>query len=270
MKVLYITYMGLTEPLLYSQGLAYLEGLSDKGHQITILSFEKKKAFEKNGEAISGLRARLEARGIEWYILRYHKRPYLFSTFFDLVQGVFTGAYLTIKKRVYLIHARGTVPAAIGFLLKRGLKVRLLFDVRGLMAEEYVDGGLLKRGGLIYRVTSRWEQRFLAQSDALIFLSHRILSFFQAHQPELFADHKTIEVIESCVDLNRFSIPKERDTELEERFGLKERFVFIYVGSFGTWYLLDEMLDFFKEARRLIPNAFFLIVTQSTMSFFAE
>ena len=64
-------------------------------------------------------------------------------------------------------------------------------------------------------------------------------------------------------NLDRFTVPKEKDTFLERELGLGGRFVFIYIGSLGTWYLLDEMLDFFQEAKGSISNAFFLILTQS-------
>jgi len=270
MSILYITYMGLSEPLLYSQGLAYLEGLSQKGFKITILSFEKKEAFDNKGEAISKMRARLEAQGIRWKILRYHKRPYFFSTFFDITRGTLYALYLKSRGDLDLIHARGTVPAVIAYLLHHFCGMKFLFDVRGLMAEEYVDGGMWKRGGLLYRMASHGERLFLRRSDGAIFLSHRIVGILQNSQPKLYRDHRAIQVIPSCVDLSRFSIPKEKDVELQKKFGLQNRFVFIYIGSLGTWYLLDEMLDFFKEATTVIPNAFFLILTQSRVESFSD
>ena len=60
-RVLYVTYMGLTEPLLYSQVLGYLKGLSKKGVQVYILSFEKKKyLIDKD---ITGIREGLDREG---------------------------------------------------------------------------------------------------------------------------------------------------------------------------------------------------------------
>jgi glycosyltransferase involved in cell wall biosynthesis len=35
----------------------------------------------------------------------------------------------------------------------------------------------------------------------------------------------------------------------------------LYSGSIGTWYMLDEMLDFYKEVITLYPEAYFLILT---------
>ena len=41
MKVIYLTYDGLTDSLGQSQILPYLKGLSNLGNDITIISFEK-------------------------------------------------------------------------------------------------------------------------------------------------------------------------------------------------------------------------------------
>ena len=40
-KVLYISYDGMTDPLGQSQVLPYLEGLAKKNYAITLISFEK-------------------------------------------------------------------------------------------------------------------------------------------------------------------------------------------------------------------------------------
>lgn len=38
-------------------------------------------------------------------------------------------------------------------------------------------------------------------------------------------------------------------------------FVIAYLGSIGTWYMLDEMLDFFKVLLSVKPNSKFLFIT---------
>ena len=46
MKVLYITYDGLTDPLGASQVLPYLSGMADAGIKFTVISFEKKEKIK--------------------------------------------------------------------------------------------------------------------------------------------------------------------------------------------------------------------------------
>ena len=46
-KILYISYDGMTDPLGQSQVLPYLVGLTKKGCQFHLISFEKQERFEK-------------------------------------------------------------------------------------------------------------------------------------------------------------------------------------------------------------------------------
>ena len=52
MRVLYITYDGLTDPLGQSQVLPYLLGTAEDGHEITVLSFEKPDRFALLGSDV--------------------------------------------------------------------------------------------------------------------------------------------------------------------------------------------------------------------------
>ncbi|HAB53770.1 MAG TPA: hypothetical protein DCE80_16605, partial [Ignavibacteriales bacterium] len=42
---------------------------------------------------------------------------------------------------------------------------------------------------------------------------------------------------------------------------MEGKFVILYSGSLGTWYLLKEMIDFFRCAKEIIKNAHFLFLT---------
>jgi glycosyltransferase involved in cell wall biosynthesis len=65
------------------------------------------------------------------------------------------------------------------------------------------------------------------------------------------------------VDLKRFEAFKDsaRD-KMRQQLGVGGRTVLVYVGSFGGWYLTDEMLAFFAAARETDPGVFILILTQ--------
>ena len=57
-KVLYLSYDGMTDPLGQSQVIPYLAGLSQLGYRFTIVSCEKKARFQKNREHIAALLAK--------------------------------------------------------------------------------------------------------------------------------------------------------------------------------------------------------------------
>ena len=60
-----------------------------------------------------------------------------------------------------------------------------------------------------------------------------------------------VEVIPCCADLEHFRrdkvSPEARARWQHELKLTDEDFVVSYLGSLGTWYLVDEMLRFFKE-----------------------
>ena len=75
-----------------------------------------------------------------------------------------------------------------------------------------------------------------------------------------------IEVIPCCADLKHFSRDRFDEKTIEEagkKLGIsKNDFVLSYIGSLGTWYLLDEMMKFFKRLIYQKPEAKFLFITQ--------
>ena len=50
----------------------------------------------------------------------------------------------------------------------------------------------------------------------------------------------------------------------------KEDFIISYVGSIGTWYMLDEMLDFFNYLQIKKPTAKFFFITKENPQLILE
>ena len=67
-----------------------------------------------------------------------------------------------LRKGIDVVHARGHVPGLMGLALERLLGVKLLFDLRGLMAEEYVEAGRWRRDGVAFRATKWVEEKLFA------------------------------------------------------------------------------------------------------------
>jgi glycosyltransferase involved in cell wall biosynthesis len=71
-------------------------------------------------------------------------------------------------------------------------------------------------------------------------------------------------VIPCCVDFDSFPpVNKARRDSARVQLGIGgDARVAAYLGSVGTWYMLDEMLDFFKVQLQRSPDAVFLFVTR--------
>jgi glycosyltransferase involved in cell wall biosynthesis len=264
MSTLYLCYFGLREPLVQTQVLPYLRQLSAAGIKIYLLTFEPRMGESWSDEDVTSHQEQLEAEGISWFCLPYHKRPSVPATLYDVVAGARYAAKLVRGHQIDVVHARGHVPAMMGALVKRWTGARLLFDIRGFMPEEYVDAGLWPAGGIVYRAVKATERWLLSSADAFVVLTERAREILFAGSTDTDALGRPIEVIPCCMDAKRFETADNTMTESFRReLGLTGRRVIVYVGALGGWYLTDEMSQFLASAHRQDPNTFSLILTQS-------
>lgn len=260
-RVLFISYNGMLDPLGQSQVIPYLRELAKKGVRFTLLSFERPKAFTTEGVAqCEQLRQQLAAQGIEWHCLPYHQRPSVPATIYDVLAGYRKAGRLVRRNQIEMVHARGHIPATIALGLKKRFGTKMIFDVRGLMAEEYVDAEHWREGGIPYRLTKATERRILAATDAVVTLTERIWPIIREWEG-LRGRSVHHEVIPCCVDLSLFKFSNEERTRRRAELGLADRFTMVYSGSLDGWYLTEKMADFFASFLQRRPDAHLLWLT---------
>ncbi|TFI59904.1 glycosyltransferase [Sphingomonas parva] len=265
LSVLYITYDGLTDPLGRSQVLPYLAGLTKLGHRIHVLSCEKQAREASDGARI---RALCEAAGIGWHPIRYHKSPPILSSVYDMAMLRRAAERLHRRHRFDVVHCRSYIPAMAGLHLKHRQGVRFLFDMRGFWPDERVEGHSWPQINPVFRAVYGYfksvERRLLRGADHIISLTHagkrQLLTRAELQIP---APQDAITVIPCCVDFDHFPLTTRDGRQAARRMlGLpQEARVVAYLGSLGSWYMLDEMLDFFRVCLERDANARFLFVT---------
>ena len=246
-RVLFISYNGMLEPLGQTQVLPYLRELARRGVKFTLLSFEKRKAFTDEGQlTCAELKRELQEQGIEWHWLRYHQRPSLPATAYDVLEGVRYASRLLRETKFDLVHARAHISATIALALKRRFGIKMIFDVRGLMAEEYVDARHWPKNGLRYRVTKATERVIFTETDGVVTLTERIWPIIKEWEG-LKGRDVPHAVIPCCVDLSLFKFNREQRERLRAELSLGDRLTLVYSGSLDGWYLTEEMADFFGK-----------------------
>jgi glycosyltransferase involved in cell wall biosynthesis len=264
-QVLYISYDGMTDQLGQSQVIPYLIGLSKKGFQFTLLSFEKQERFGKYKEEISSL---LQKHNIDWVPLDYTKKPPVFSTLWDVWRMKRKAFQLHFQKKFVIVHCRSYITSLVGLELKKKFGVKFIFDMRAFYADERVDGKIWNLNNPVYRFVYRFfkkrEKEFLTHADYVVTLTQKAKDIIQTWK-EIPNQPIPIQVVPCCSDLQLFSVEKVDEKllqNLRSKFHLTgNEFVLSYLGSIGTWYMLDEMLDFFKCLIEKKPTAKFLFIT---------
>lgn len=258
-QILYLTYDGLTDPLGQSQIQPYILGLNKfKEYKFTIISFEKK----KNRHLIKSIRTKIEKKNIHWIALNYTRNPPIISTFIDLIKLKHVVDKLILSKNIQLLHCRSYITSIVALKVKKNFNIPFIFDMRGFYADERVDGKIWNTNNFIYKIIYNFfkykEKQFLTKS------SHNVsLTFAGKKEIESWGLTKIspMSVIPCCTDENLFKLNNVKN--LREELGLgKKEFIISYVGSIGTWYLLKEMLEFFKILKTKVDKAKFLFITK--------
>ncbi|XOV91906.1 MAG: glycosyltransferase [Bacteroidota bacterium] len=269
--ILYLSYDGLTDPLGQSQILPYIFGLEQKGFQFIIISFEKRSRYELGEE---GIRSLIGAKKIKWIPFRYHKKPPVLSTPYDLWLMRKESEKIVKNNEVELVHCRSYIPGLVGLFLKKNFGVKFLFDIRGFWADERVDGGLWNLSNPVFK----WIYNYFKSKEAKMMIhSDHIISLTYAGKEEIVSgrlfgnrkvkiEEKKVTVNPCAVDLGLFDSEKiqhDKLLKLRNQLGIRQNDkIMIYLGSVGTWYLLEEMIIFFRKWLEIDQYYRFLIVTK--------
>ena len=269
--VLYLSYDGMTDPLGQSQVLPYIIGLSKVGYSFHLVSFEKPDRYNENRLTIEAI---CKENNIDWHPLKYTKRPPLLSTVWDVLKMRRVSNKLHKKHGLSLIHCRSYISALIGLSFKRKKGIPFLFDMRGFWADERVDGGLWNLENLLYK----WVYNFFKKKELDFFHeSDHIVSLTKTGKNEIISWDKMsdlgskISVIPCCVNTQKFDfnlISEKQKNQLRSELNIdNDSYVMGYVGSIGTWYMLDEMLSFFHRNTKEKNKPIFLFVSREKPSY---
>lgn len=260
----------MTDPLGQSQVLPYLAGLSEIGYNITLLSCEK----PERSQYRDTVQAICTKHHINWQPIPYNRKPPVLATMKDIKHLKKVAFALHEKIRFDIVHCRSYVAALIGLAMKKQLNTAFVFDMRGFWANERVDGGLWRLSNPLYKNIYNYfkkkEKMFLCAADAVVSLTYA----GKAEIETWGLPHAPIHVIPCCVDTVLFD-PEKLDNlqraKLRRKADLPDNKVVLgYVGSLGTWYMLDEMMAFFVTWKKTYPNSIFFFVTNEPKELIAQ
>ncbi|HKZ67499.1 MAG TPA: glycosyltransferase, partial [Chitinophagaceae bacterium] len=264
-KVLYLSYTGMTDPLGQSQVLAYLKRLSQMGqYQFTVISFEKQEAYNRLHTAIEEF---CKASGICWYPLSYTAKPPVLSTFRDVSRMRELAMRLARNQQYSIIHCRSYIASLVGLQVKKRIGIPFLFDMRGFWADERIDGAIWNKSNpvfnFIYKFFKRKEKQFLQMADQVVSLTYN--AKMEIESWNLQPSPAPITVIPCCADFESFDplkISEEQKRKAIESIGIpQDAVIFSYLGTLGTWYMIDEMMAFAREFQKKNPGSYFMVLT---------
>lgn len=264
-KVLYISHDGMTDSLGQSQVLPYVIGLSKNGYQISLISLEKKEKFSKLELEIRSL---CVLNNIDWHPISYTDNIPIIKTIIDLKRILNKANSLNQLKNFDLIHCRSYLPTMVALKLKKKWNVPVLFDIRGFWLDERVEGKVWsKKNPLIYSIYKLLkikEIELFRNTEGIVSLTNKAVPTIKKYIGDSNIN-KIIQVIPCCVDTDFFNydlVDKSTQQNYRSKLKINENdFILTYLGSLSTWYMPNEMFDFFKILSSKKSNAKFLIIT---------
>lgn len=135
------------------------------------------------------------------------------------------------------------------------LGLPVVYEVRAFWEDAAVDHGTFTEDSLRYRLSRQVETRVFHKAGAITVICQGI-------RDELVARgvaREKITIIPNGVDLERFA-PRPASPELIERYGLRDRIVLAFLGSFYRYEGLPLLIKGFAQLRATNPEARLLLV----------
>ena len=263
MRILYISYDGLTDALGQSQILAYQKNICSKEIEVSILSFEKAQVYAKLGDQVQ---ATCHQAGIRWIPLPYTKTPPLLSTLWDLRKAWKKIVQLQKETPFDIVHCRGYISALLGEEMKGTFGTPFIFDMRGWWPDEKKESGMWSSAVYwpVYAYFKKKEKDFFRHADEVVSLTekgkHEIIT-------QKWQVGEKIGVISTCTDLRLFQ-PIEEGKKIERKVSLgfpPHAKILVYSGALGGNYPLSDIFLFLNSFLHLSPSHHCLILSKDPL-----
>lgn len=258
-NILYISILGMSEPLGKSQVLEYLMDLS-KEYNIYLYSFEK----DLSDDIINSLESQMDDANITWSYQRYSNKYGLFSTLKQIINS-FIELRKTVKNNeIKIVHARSMIPVMIALILKLELKVKVIFDIRGFQIDEKAEVGRIKKDYSIYKILKFFERVAYQKSDSIVTLTYASVDIISQ-----YTDKNKITVIPTCANKNIFRKMTQSEKEnFKEALGyMQNDKIVLHAGAVSNWYDFDSELKLILKLMQKDKQIHYLILNKSEHEF---
>lgn len=261
MNVLFIIESSISNPILFSQGIPHIQENSKKGVKYSILSFEDHNYFKHDPGAKKRFdEANSELEGFaQIFSVRTETNKLITSlnlrTVRMLFLGILKGLRIVKKNKVEIIHGRSNLPSLISLLIKKFSNVKVVYDNRGLVSNEFDNR---KRIRIFAEILI--EKYLLKNSDEIIVVSEAFKRYLFTKYPE-YDLNKKITVIVNSFSEKRFTYSEQVRLKQRRDNNLEDKIVMVYSGPSVFWQRFDLVLATFKLLKEMNKKSFLLVVS---------
>ncbi|MEO8068069.1 MAG: glycosyltransferase [Flavobacteriales bacterium] len=237
MKILYISYWSLSDPLTPAAIYPYFPLLQQKGAHITFYTFEVSRDKVKQAPFDFPY---VEHRPI------FPRSPGIGGL--SKIELVLRGRRALIREArrggYDLVLAKAAMAGAMAHMVHTATGLPYVVESFEPHSEYMVECGVWRRSGLRFRFAAHYERLQVMHAKRIITVTHN-------HRNDLIAegvDPSRVSVIPSITDLERFAFNPDDRARVRSALGIDTHAITgIYVGKFGGLYYDQEAFDLFKR-----------------------
>ena len=155
-----------------------------------------------------------------------------------------------------VIHAHSPVLVGLPSLrVARRLRIPMVYEIRDLWENASVDRGRFAAGSPLYKIARGLESYVIRNAGAVVTIGDLLR---RAIAPRALSPDK-VHVIANGVDTDAFR-PQDSSEPLERRWGLLDKEVILYAGTFQPYEGLDLLIHAMADIVRERPRAHLVIV----------
>ncbi len=164
-------------------------------------------------------------------------------------------SFVILKYKPYIIYSYAEKPLYLTFPLKKFLRFKLVYDMRGDILDEHKARGASKRYlSILSKIHSKAvnsvDLAFSVSSAYNINSKVKFIPKFNYYDGEIFRYDKSL------------MLKKKKELKLEDKF------VFVYTGNTHYYQFLEGTVKFFSQFLEKHNDSFFIIITEHDVSKF--
>ena len=164
------------------------------------------------------------------------------------------------RGKINIIHGQSHYASGIcAHVIRKKDNVQLVFDAHGVDLEEALADGRLKPNSAAYRLRLRMLKEAIGRANWLLPVSTSLIK-------HLDQDGFVTGEIQVVPCVSSLPVPSTIDLEDErqharEALDVSDRTVVLYLGGASSWQQPRFMLECFQKIRKVLSDAFFLVLT---------
>jgi glycosyltransferase involved in cell wall biosynthesis len=246
-RLLYIDYWGVRDPLTISTVFPNLEILRTYCSEIYLTTVERK------GRVAGGVPHGI--RHVPFYTVRW--LPRTLQKLYDVVFFSLQLLWLARSKKIDLVICRGALAAIFGLVLHRFSKLPFFVESFEPHSQYMVEGGTWTRGSVEFKFQSWIEHETPKRATWVMPVTNN----YRKVLIDLGTQERKVIVMPCCVDLEKFKFDSFSRDAIRNTLNVSSTTkIGIYVGKFGDIYLADDAFEIFKHSFDFFSRRFFLII----------